>query len=333
MEFQNLGNSGLKVSKIILGAMSFGKKSWREWVLEDEEMVMSLLKQAYDSGIRTFDTADMYSDGESERIIGRFLKKYNINRSTVVIFSKCYFLIQDDPSLENNALNAINRHGLSRKHIMDAVDASVERLGTYIDLYQIHRYDPDTPREEVMGALNDVVKSGKVRYIGASTMRGVEFAQLQFTAEKNGWTKFISMQNYYNLVYREEEREMIPFCKENGIGLIPWSPIARGVLAKPLGAEASVRTKTDASISRHALDAIPSNQEVIKRVEKVAKDKGVSMAMVSIAWVLSKGACPIVGFNKPERIEEAIKALSVKFTDEELKYLEVPYRSIEPIFL
>lgn len=324
MEYQNLGKSGLKISKIILGAMSYGKKSWRDWVLEDEETVMGLMKKAYDQGIRTFDTADMYSNGESERMVGRFLTKYNINRSTIVILSKCFHKTADDPKLEDNNMNWINRQGLSRKHIMDSVENSTTRLGTYIDVLQIHRYDKDTPKEEVMEALHDVIKSGKVRYIGASSMKAVEFAQLQFVAEKNSWTKFISMQNFYNLVYREEEREMIPFCDETGVGIIPWSPIARGVLARPAG-ESSLREKTDPLLTRQNFKGDDASLEIIKRVEKVAQNHGVSMAMVATAWVLSKGAAPIVGFNKPERIDEAIGALKLKLSNQDIKHLEEPY--------
>ncbi|CAN6648715.1 putative aryl-alcohol dehydrogenase Aad16p [Trichomonascus vanleenenianus] len=326
MEYQRLGNSGLKVSKIILGAMSYGKSSWRKWVLEDEDTIMSLLKQAYDSGIRTFDTADMYSDGESEKLVGKFLKKYNINRSTIVILSKCFHRCDDDPAVsENTPANWVNREGLSRKHIFDAVEASVERLGTYIDVLQIHRFDATTPIEETMEALHDVVKTGKVRYLGASSMATYQFAQMQFVAEKNGWTKFISMQNLYNLVYREEEREMNPFCKETGVGLIPWSPIARGILARPAG-EKSLREETDPMVTKQGVKESAASLEIIKRVEEVAKQKNISMAMVATAWVLSKGCCPIVGFNKPERIEEAIASLKVKLTDGEIRFLEEAYQ-------
>jgi aryl-alcohol dehydrogenase-like predicted oxidoreductase len=322
MEFQRLGNSGLKVSKIILGAMSYGKKTWQPWVIEDEEEVFALLKKAYDEGIRTWDTANVYSNGQSEILIGKFLKKYNIPRSTVVILSKCFNRTDDDARVEENEYKWINRHGLSRKHIMDAVEKSVERLGTYIDVLQIHRFDPNTPKEETMEALHDVIKSGKVRYIGASSMKAIEFAQLQFVAEKNKWTKFISMQNYYNLMYREEEREMIPFCNETGVGLIPWSPIAKGRLARPLD---SFSTTDRGATDKNPVPFYEGDDETVRRVEKVAKDKGISMAQVSIAWTLYKGCCPIVGLGKPERIEEAVAALKVKLTEEELKYLEEEY--------
>lgn len=303
--------------------MSIGSKSWMDWVLEEEETVFKLLKTAYDLGIRTWDTADVYSNGESERLIGKFITKYNIPRSTLVILSKCYFPVSID-GLENNDLNLVNRRGLSRKHIFDAVNASVERLGTYIDVLQIHRMDPQSDKEEIMRALHDVVSSGKVRYIGASTMRATEFATLQFIAEKHGWTKFVSMQNYYNLIYREEEREMIPFCNETGVGLIPYSPVARGVLAKSPG-ETSLRLDTDHLTKARKIGSQAGDAEIISRVEKIAKDKGISMAQVAIAWTLSKGTCPIVGFNKVERIEEAVAAVKFKLTDDEIKYLEAPY--------
>uniref|UniRef100_A0A060T6X0 ARAD1B15466p n=1 Tax=Blastobotrys adeninivorans TaxID=409370 RepID=A0A060T6X0_BLAAD len=335
MEFGNLGKSGLKVSRVILGAMSFGKKDkWGDWVLEDEEEVFKLLKHAYDKGIRTWDTANVYSHGESERLIGKFIKKYNIPRSSIVILTKVHFYTEDDDRLANDQFKTVNRRGLSRKHIMDSVDASVERLGTYIDVYQIHRLDPETPKEEIMEALNDVVRSGKVRYIGASSMRGVEFAQLQFIAEKNGWAKFISMQNYYNLTYREEEREMIPFCNETGVGLIPWSPIAMGKLARPVGST-TVRTKTDHALQKNNsigfnIANSASAEEIIRRVEQVANKRNVSMAIVAISWVLSKGANPIVGFSKTDRVDEAVAAVSFKLTPEETSFLEESYAP-EPV--
>lgn len=327
MEFANLGESGLKVSKIIFGGMSIGSSKWREWVIDEEEALV-LLKKAYDVGIRTFDTANMYSNGESERIIGKFLKKYNIPRSTVVILTKVYFLISE-PGIESNELNAINRSGLSRKHIFDSVEAAMERLGTYIDVLQIHRLDKETPMPEIMRSLHDVVQSGKVRYIGASSMRGTEFAQLQFIAEKNGWTKFISMQDYYNAVYREEEREMIPFCKATGVGIIPWSPIARGILARPFSDRTnSLRGSTDFYLKTLGLDenTAESIKEIISRIEQIAKKRGKSMAQIATAWVLSKGCFPILGFNKVERIDEAVDSLSIKLTEDELKLIEEPYR-------
>lgn len=325
MEYENLGKSGLKVSKIILGAMSFGNKNWRDWVMDDEDQIMKLLKHAYDRGIRTWDTADMYSDGDSERWIGKFLEKYNINRSTLTILSKVFMKCADDPNLEDNEMNWINRDGLSRKHIMDGVQASCERLGTYIDVYQIHRLDKSVPKEEIMEALHDVVKSGRVRYIGASSMRATEFAQLQFIAEKNNWTKFISMQNFYNLLYREEEREMIPFCQETGVGIIPWSPVGRGVLTRPLG-ESTTRLETDNMLKNLQFWKGDVSAQIIGRVQELATTKNCSMAMIAIAWALAKGTNPIVGFSSTKRIDEAIEALKIDFTKEEMDYLEEIYQ-------
>lgn len=337
MQFVNLGKSGLKISRLVVGCMSFGKKSeYGEWVLEDEGKIMSLLKQCYDLGMRTFDTADLYSNGVSEEMIGKFLKKFNIPRYSVVILSKCYykadadtpgFVVDGRANKDPNNLKFINSCGLSRKHILDAVDGSTKRLGTYLDVLQIHRFDPETPIDETMKALNDVVESGKVRYIGASSMRATQFAQMQFVAEKNGWQKFVSMQNYYNLLYREEEREMIPFCQETGVGLLHWSPMARGVLTRPLSEmKQSERMNSDGAMS-HILGIFrpESDNEIINRVEELANKKGASMAQIAIAWVLTKGGCPILGLSSVERVTEAVGALDIKLTDEEVQYLEQPY--------
>lgn len=337
MEFENLGKSGLKISKVILGAMSFGDKSFADWVMDDEEQIFAILKHAYDRGIRTWDTADVYSNGVSEELIGKFIKKYNISRSSLVILSKLCLPVSDDPNLDNSIeMNKINRMGLSRKRVFDAVEASTKRLGTYIDVYQVHRLDRSTPKEEIMEALHDVVKSGKVRYIGASSMLATEFAQLQFVAEKNNWTKFISMQNFYNLLYREEEREMIPFCKDTGVGLIPWSPIGRGVLARPL-AESTSRKKSDRMLTSEKIEFWKGDvsAKIIDRVEELAKKKKVSMTMIATAWTLHKGTYPIVGFNSIKRVDEAIDAVQIKFTEEELSYLEDIYepKKVEGIFL
>ncbi|KAH8817058.1 aldo-keto reductase-like protein [Xylogone sp. PMI_703] len=332
MEYTNLGKSGLKVSKVILGAMSYGTSKWQDWVL-DEEQALPLLKHAYDVGLNTWDTADVYSNGLSEKIIGKALKKYNIPRHRVVILSKCYFGVSDDgtqmPVNSTNDGEMVNRTGLSRKHIFDAVEHSVERLGTYIDVLQIHRLD-DTPREEIMKALNDVVESGKVRYIGASSMAAWQFQALQNVAEKHGWHKFISMQNYYNLLYREEEREMIPYCHDAGIGLIPWSPIARGALARPFNSRDTLREQTDKVLqslvrSREA----DIDEKIINRVEELAKKKGVSMTTIATAWCLAKNTYPIIGLSTTERIDQAVA--SVKFasngglTQEDIAFLEEEY--------
>ncbi|QSZ34697.1 hypothetical protein DSL72_007552 [Monilinia vaccinii-corymbosi] len=336
MEYTRLGKSGLKISKIILGAMSFGSSDWQDWVINEEE-ALPLLKHAYDLGLNTWDTADVYSNGKSEEIIGKFLKQYSIPRSKVVILTKCYFGVAEDgtqpvigPALTNDG-PLVNQMGLSRKHILDAVDRSVARLGTYIDVLQIHRLDREIPREEIMRALNDVVESGKVRYIGASSMAAWEFQTLQNIAEKNGWHKFISMQNYYNLIYREEEREMIPYCRDTGIGLIPWSPIARGALARPLNDRSTARENTD-----RVLKALIRGKEnevdrtIINRVEEIAKKRGVGMATIAIAWCLSKDSVnPIAGLSSKERIDQAVEAVkfasSGKLTAEDIAYLEEGY--------
>ncbi|KAJ5550635.1 hypothetical protein N7535_001419 [Penicillium sp. DV-2018c] len=333
MEYARLGDSGLKVSKVILGAMSFGAPEWQGWVLNEEES-LPLLEYAYLKGIRTWDTADMYSYGKSEEIVGKALKKYNIPRSRVVILTKCYFGVDDSgnfpPPLSTGRTNDgefLNRVGLSRRHILEAVDASVERLGTYIDVLQIHRLDRETPREEIMRALNDVVESGKVRYIGASSMAAWEFQTLQNIAARNGWHKFISMQNYHNLIAREEEREMIPYCLDSGVSLIPWSPVARGALARPWGSRSSLRETTDVGLSMLVRDReSETDKAIIDRVEELAGKKGISMAQVAIAWSLSHPSMyPIVGLNSKARIDEAVASVQIKLTPEEIQYLEEPY--------
>lgn len=279
------------------------------------------------------DQADVYSHGQSEEILGKALKKYNIPRNRVVLLTKCFFGVDDEgkmPPISASGVNDgefVNRVGLSRKHIFDAVDASVERLGTYIDVLQIHRLDRNTPREEIMKALNDVVDSGKVRYIGASTMAAWEFQTLQNIAERNGWHKFISMQNYHNLIAREEEREMIPYCVDTGVGVIPWSPMARGVLARPWGSRSTTREATDGALKMLIRSReTETDKAIVDRVEELAKKKGVSMAQVAIAWSLQNpNENPILGLNSKERIDEAVGAIKVKLTPEEAKYLEEPY--------
>jgi len=331
MEYIRLGNTGLKISKIILGCMAFGSSKWEgsPWVLDEEEG-LQLLKVAYENGINTWDTADTYSNGQSEIIIGKALKKFNIPRQKVVILSKIFNPVMDDDSRPASVNDGplVNQMGLSRKHIFFAVDQCLERLGTdYIDVLQIHRLDRETPPEEIMRALHDVVQSGKVRYIGASSMYTWEFARLQYIARSNGWTEFISMQPFYNLLYREEEREMLPFCRATGVGVIPWSPIARGLLAKPLSKEgedgASLRSQTDKKTQKWFADA---NLDIVSRVEEIAKKKGVSMALVSTAWVLQKGCYPIVGLTSEDRIKNMIGALKVNLSEEECQYLEREYR-------
>ena len=311
--------------------MSYGTPEWFEWVLNEEES-LPLVHHAYNMGINTWDTADVYSMGKSEEILGKALRVFNIPRERVVIMSKCYFGVATDGtmppilSMASNDGDMVNRVGLSRKHILDAVEASVRRLGTYIDVLQIHRLDRETPKEEIMRALNDVIEKGWVRYIGASSMAAWEFQQLQHVAEKNGWHKFISMQNFYNLLYREEEREMIPYCKATGVGIVPWSPIARGVLSRPWDARSTKREETDAVLHRLIRSReTEADKAIVNRVEEIAKKKGASMAQVATAWCLSKGANPVVGLSKMERIDEAVAALQLSLTQDEIEFLEQPY--------
>ncbi|KAF9729046.1 hypothetical protein PMIN06_003331 [Paraphaeosphaeria minitans] len=331
MQYARLGRSGMKVSRIILGGMAFGKPTWEgsPWTL-DEEASMEVIKRAWDLGINTWDTADTYSNGESERIFGKFLKKHNIIRSKVVIMTKLFNPVMDDDSrpapADPYSQELVNQMGLSRKHIFDAVDASLERLNTsYIDVLQLHRLDRETEPEEIMRALHDVVSMGKVRYLGGSSMATWEFARLQYTAKMNGWTPFASMQPFYNLLYREEEREMIPFCKAEGVGIIPWSPLARGLLGKPAGAT-SARNEADSKTKKWFGDA---NSGIVTRVEELSKKKGVSMASVATAWVLRKGCNPIVGLTSVQRVEQIVEAFEVELSDEDCKFLEEDYRPRE----
>lgn len=318
MQYRRLGTTGMKVSRLCLGTMTYGSPKWREWVL-DEQASRPFIKQALDSGINFFDTADMYSIGESERILGKALLDY-ARREDVVIATKVYMPTGDGP----------NNRGLSRKHIMDAIDSSLQRLGTdHVDLYQIHRWDYHTPIEETMEALHDVVKAGKVRYIGASSMFAWQFAKAQFTAEKQGWTRFVTMQPMYNLIYREEEREMLPLCADQGIGVIPWSPLARGVLAgKTLQGEngETARARTDENTRKWRLGG-DIDQPVIAALKEVADNRGTSMARIALAWVLANPTitAPIIGASKPGHIEEAMAALELELTEEEKMTLETHY--------
>ncbi|CCH62058.1 hypothetical protein TBLA_0G01120 [Henningerozyma blattae CBS 6284] len=328
------GNTGLKISPIIVGCMSYGSKDWHPWIIEDKNEVFKILKTAYDSGLRTFDTADGYSNGQSEILLGEFLKEYEIPRETVIIMTKVWAPVDSSlegfqrtgPMNEDQKVHFANQQGLSRKHIIEACKNSVRRLGTYIDVYQIHRADQDTPMEETMRALNDVVQQGLTRYIGASSMLGTEFAEYQFIAEKNGWSKFVNMQDCYNLLYREEEREMIPYIKKHGIAQTPWSPLQRGLLSRPVEVS-SYREDNDRVLKGRRLNQYEDFEiEIINRVEQVAVKKGITMAEVATAWLLSKGTFPILGLNSVQRVKEAIKALDVTLTEEECKYLEEPYR-------
>ncbi|KAL4794061.1 NADP-dependent oxidoreductase domain-containing protein [Aspergillus venezuelensis] len=335
MEYQRLGKSSLKISRVILGCMTFGNPSWEgsPWVLPEEE-ALPLLKKAYDCGINTWDTANTYSNGRSEVIVGKALKHYFIPRERVVILSKLYYPVMDITSdaRPNPAVNdgeLVNQMGLSRKHIFAAVDASLARLGTtYIDVLQLHRVDETviTNPEEVMKALHDLVQSGKVHYLGASSMHCWKLARLHYTAKANGWTGFTSMQNLYNLLYREEERDVNPFCDVEGIGLIPWSPLARGLLARPATVQTE-RSKKDAKTAKWFTG--DQNETIINRVQQIAEKKGCSMGAVAMAWLLSKGACPIVGLNSVERIEAASEAFGIELSADEVKFLEGPYRALE----
>jgi len=316
VQYVNLGRTGLKVSRICLGCMTYGSPSWRAWVL-DEETSRPFIKRALELGINFFDTADLYSLGASEEVLGRALRDF-AHRDEVVIATKVYQPMSDDP----------NDRGLSRKHIMASIDRSLRRLGTdYVDLYQIHRYDYETPLEETLEALHDVVKAGKARYIGASSMWAWQLMKALGIQERRGWARFVSMQNHYNLVYREEEREMIPLCLDQGVGLIPWSPLARGFLTgnRPKGAEpATLRGRTD-SIS-HAMYS-ESDHAVVARVSEVAAARGVSNAQIALAWLLGKPGvvAPIVGASKLYQLEEAVAALEIRLSDDEVARLEEPY--------
>ena len=317
MEYTRLGSTGTKVSRICLGCMSYGTPKWREWVLTEEDS-LPFFRRAVEAGINFFDTADMYSKGESERVVGKALQKY-AKRDEVVIATKVYFPTDEHP----------NAKGLSRKHIMDSIDASLRRLDTdYIDLYQIHRFDPDTPIEETMEALHDVVKAGKARYIGASSMAAWQFAKAQYSADLGGLTRFVTMQNHYNLIYREEEREMIPFCEDQGVGLIPWSPQARGFLAGTRSRDKGGETKRSKSDSI-AQDMYFSESDfaVLEATQAVAQELGVSSAQVALAWLMHHPAvsAPIVGATKMKHLEEAIAAVDVKLSDEQIARLEEPY--------
>ena len=317
MEYVNLGRTGLKVSRLCLGCMTYGTPNWREWIL-DEEGSRPFIQHALESGINFFDTSNSYSFGVSEEILGRALRDF-AKRDQVVIATKVYFEYGDKP----------NQGGLSRKAILQCIDDSLRRLGTdYVDLYQIHRWDNETPIEETMGVLHDLVKAGKVRYIGASSMYAWQFAQALYKSDLRGWTRFVSMQNHFNLVYREEEREMIPFCRAEGIGMIPWSPMARGFLAGNRTKDKSgetPRARTDAY--GHALYYQESDFVIVDRVTELAQKRGLSNSQIALAWILHQPGitAPIIGASKMFQLDEAIKALDLKLSPEECKFLEEPY--------
>jgi len=319
MQYVNLGKTGLKVSRLCLGMMSYGSKKWRDWVLEEDE-AKPFIKRCLEAGINFFDTADVYSTGKSEKVTGNLLKHFGVRREDVVIATKVHGQMSDD----------VNDKGLSRKHIMDSIDKSLQRLQTdYVDLYQIHRWDYETPIEETMEALHDVVKAGKARYIGASSMFAWQFSKAQYTAQSHGWTRFVSMQNHYNLAYREEEREMIPLCIDQGVGLIPWSPMARGFFAgdrKRGGGGETARAKNDPFADR--LYFREEDFAVAEHVAEVAKERGVTGSQTALAWHFSKPyiSAPIIGATKMDHLEQAIAALEIKLTDDEIKRLEEPYK-------
>jgi aryl-alcohol dehydrogenase (NADP+) len=314
MEYTNLGSTGLKVSRICLGCMTYGSSKWRQWVL-DEEAGRPFIKEALEKGINFFDTADMYSLGKSEEVLGRALKEFGPSRDRLVIATKVFFPLGDDP----------NQKGLSRKHIMHAIDDSLRRLGTdYVDLYQIHRFDPETPIEETLTALHDVVKAGKARYIGASSMYAWQFAQMLSTSDSLGLTRFVTMQNHYNLVYREEEREMIPLCESEGVGLLPWSPLARGLLAGNRKTQTLRSREDDYGKKLYTQEA---DDRVVDCVAEVAKTRGVPPAQIALAWLLNKSqvTAPIVGASKPHHLQDAVAAVGLKLTQEEIDKVESVY--------
>jgi aryl-alcohol dehydrogenase-like predicted oxidoreductase len=323
MDYVNLGATGLKVSRICLGCMSYGAPATGElrpgaqaWALNEEES-QPYFRQALDLGINFFDTANVYSRGESENVLGRFLKA-NTRREAVVIATKVHGVMRDEP----------NGRGLSRKAILFELDESLRRLRTdYVDLYQIHRWDYDTPIDETLEALHDVVKSGKVRYVGASSMYAWQFAKALLLARLHGWTPFVYMQNHYNLLYREEEREMIPLCQSEGIGIIPWSPLARGRLARPWQTETTKRSDTDQFGNAMYRQTEQIDRAVVDRLGQIAEARGVPRAQVALAWLLSKPAitAPIVGATKPHHLPDAVAALSLRLTPEEIASLEEPY--------
>jgi aryl-alcohol dehydrogenase-like predicted oxidoreductase len=320
MDYVNLGRTGLKISRIALGCMTYGSpeasNGVRPWVLNEADS-QPFLREALDSGINLFDTANVYSNGASEEVVGRFLKS-NTRREAVVIATKVHGVMRDEP----------NGRGLSRKAIFFELEQSLRRLQTdYVDIYWIHRWDYATPIEETLEALHDVVKAGKVRYIGASSMFAWQLTKALYTAQLHGWTRFVAMQNHYNLLYREEEREMLPLCQSEGIAVLPWSPLARGRLARPWQAEATKRFETDQFGTKMYAQTEDADHKVVDRVGQLAEQRGIPRAQLALAWLLSRPAvtAPIVGASKPHHLKDAIAALSVRLTTEEVAFLEQPY--------
>jgi 1-deoxyxylulose-5-phosphate synthase len=315
MQYVKLGSTGLDVSRICLGCMSYGvpSRGGHEWSL-DEEASRPFIQRALEAGVNFFDTANVYSDGTSEEIVGRALAEL-ANREEIVLATKVHGRMHSGP----------NGQGLSRKAIMAEIDNSLRRLGTdYVDLYQIHRWDRSVPIEETMEALHDVVKAGKARYIGASSMWAWQFSKAQYLADRHGWTRFVTMQNHYNLLYREEEREMMPLCADQGVGVIPWSPLARGRLTRDWDS-ATARSETDGFGKMLYRD---EDRAIVERVAEVAAERGISRAQVALAWMLSKSyiSAPIVGATKTAHLDDAVGAVEVRLSDEEIKRLEEPYR-------
>ena len=321
MNYVPLGTTGVQVSPICLGMMTYGSKQWREWVLEEDES-RPFIQRAIEAGINFFDTADVYSLGESERITGKLLREFQPNRDDLVIATKVYQPMSDAP----------NDRGLSRKHILASIDKSLKRLGVdYVDLYQIHRFDKNTPIEETCAALHDVVKAGKVRYLGASSMYAWQFLKMLNFQRANGLARFETMQNHYNLVYREEEREMIPLCLDGGVGCIPWSPLARGFLTgtrkRGDGKSETDRARTDEF--GHSLYYRDTDWTVVERVVEIAGERGVKPAQVALAWVMAQPgvSAPIIGASKMYQLDEALGALDLKLSGEEIKRLNEPYEA------
>ena len=317
MEYVRFGNTGMQVSRLCLGMMTYGSKQWREWILEEGE-ARPFIQRALEVGINFFDTADIYSNGASEEVLGNLLKALGVKRETVVVATKVFNPMSKD----------INDRGLSRKHIMDGIDRSLSRLKMdYVDLYQIHRWDYNTPIEETMEALHDVVKSGKARYIGASSMFAWQLMKAQYAAERHGWTRFVSMQNHLNLIYREEEREMLPLCRDQGIGVIPWSPLARGRLARPAESDATKRSDSDRFGRLLYKRTEEADRAIIDAVGQIAAKRNLPRAAIALAWMLAKPAvtAPIVGATKPEHLANAVAAVDVALSSEEISALEEHY--------
>lgn len=322
MQYTTLGNTGLEVSRICFGTLQFGTPKWRDWIL-DEKTSRPFIEKALELGINFFDTADMYSAGVSEEVVGRALRDFADDRQDYVLATKAYFSTKG---------GGPNRRGLSRKHLMTALDESLLRLGTdYVDIYYIHRWNYSTPIEETLRTLEDLVRSGKVRYLGASSMFAWQFAKAQHLADINGWERFVVMQNHYNLVYREEEREMNPLCRDQGVGLCPWSPLARGFLAgnrsKVAGEGETARAKSDGFA--HRMYYRDGDFEVLNRVEELAEKKGVSAAQIALAWLLHRPGitAPVVGATKMYQLEQAAAAVDIELSDDEMEYLQAPYRA------